>query len=49
MQEVALALIMLSILIFRPEGLFGGTEIGAVIGRRLGSSRSAARASKTIS
>jgi branched-chain amino acid transport system permease protein len=41
MQEVALAMIMLAILIFRPEGLFGGTEIGAVLGRRLRSSRSA--------
>jgi branched-chain amino acid transport system permease protein len=49
MQEVALALIMLIILIFRPEGLFGGTEIGAVISGRVGSSRSATRASKTIS
>jgi branched-chain amino acid transport system permease protein len=35
MQEVALALVMLAILIFRPQGLFGGAEIGAVIGRRL--------------
>jgi branched-chain amino acid transport system permease protein len=31
MQEVALALIMLAILIFRPEGIFGGHEIGPLI------------------
>jgi ABC-type branched-subunit amino acid transport system permease subunit len=47
-QEVALALIMLAILIFRPEGLFGGTEIGALITNRLRSSRDAAPASKII-
>jgi len=35
MQEVALALIMLAILIFRPEGLLGGAEIGIAIKRRL--------------
>jgi branched-chain amino acid transport system permease protein len=40
MQEVALALIMLVILIFRPEGLFGGTEIGEILGRRRRSSHS---------
>jgi branched-chain amino acid transport system permease protein len=33
-QEVVLALIMLVILIFRPEGLFGDTEIGALLHRR---------------
>jgi len=35
MQEVALALIMLAILVFRPEGLLGGAEIGMAIKRRL--------------
>jgi branched-chain amino acid transport system permease protein len=34
-QEVALALMMLLILIFRPDGLFGGTEIGPLCGRLL--------------
>jgi branched-chain amino acid transport system permease protein len=33
MQEVALALIMLGILIFRPAGVFGATEIGAIVKR----------------
>ncbi len=33
LQEVALALIMLLILIFRPEGLFRGTEIGVLLRR----------------
>ena len=40
-QEVALALIMLTILVFRPEGLFGGTEIGTLITRRLRPQRTA--------
>jgi branched-chain amino acid transport system permease protein len=35
MQEVALALIMLIILVFRPDGLFGGSEIGTVLGNFL--------------
>jgi branched-chain amino acid transport system permease protein len=48
MQEVALALIMLVILIFRPEGIFGGAEIGAVISR-LWPRRSATQTSKTTS
>jgi branched-chain amino acid transport system permease protein len=34
LQEVSLALIMLIILIFRPEGIFGGREIGSLLKRR---------------
>jgi len=37
MQEVALALIMLGILVFRPEGIFGGSEIGPLLRGRWGS------------
>jgi branched-chain amino acid transport system permease protein len=39
LQEVALALLMLTILIFRPDGLFRGVEIGPFIARRLGAKR----------
>ena len=39
-QEVALALIMLGILIFRSEGIFGGAEIGPMIAARLNRRRS---------
>lgn len=34
LQEVLLALIMLIILIFRPEGIFGGREIGSLLRKR---------------
>lgn len=34
LQEVLLALIMLMILMFRPAGMFGGREIGALLARR---------------
>jgi branched-chain amino acid transport system permease protein len=33
LQEVALALVMLAILLFRREGLFGNTELGPILGR----------------
>ena len=44
LQEVALALILLAILVFRPDGLFGNTEIGALLRRRARASDSTLKA-----
>lgn len=42
-QEVALALILLAILMFRPDGIFGNTEFGALVRRRAYSAESTSK------